>query len=82
MTFDHHDHQALTSPDFFLWGFLKERVYRNNTRNLEDFKHTNEVTITDTDQQNLLQTARKKRSGKDERLSSKGTGKRGFRYLS
>jgi hypothetical protein len=25
----------LTLPDFFLWGFLKERVYSNNPRSME-----------------------------------------------
>jgi len=32
----------LTSSDFFLWDFLKERLYSNNTTSLEDFKHNNE----------------------------------------
>jgi hypothetical protein len=28
----------LTSPDFFLWGFLKDRVYANKPRMLRDLK--------------------------------------------
>jgi len=35
-----------TSPEVFLLGFFKERVYSNNTRRLEDFKHNNEGTMT------------------------------------
>jgi hypothetical protein len=58
---------GLTSPDFFLREFLKERVYSNNTINLEDFKHKNEGTTASIDQQNLLQVAREKRREKDER---------------
>ena len=27
-----------TAPDFFLWGYLKERVYRNNPKPLEELK--------------------------------------------
>ena len=40
----------LTSPDFFLWGHLKEKVYCNNPRTLEDLKNNitaavREVTV-------------------------------------
>ena len=28
----------LSLPDFFLWGYLKERVYINNLQTLEDLK--------------------------------------------
>jgi len=35
-----------TSPEFFVLGFFKERVYNNNTRSLEDFKHNNEGVLT------------------------------------
>lgn len=28
----------LTAPDFFLWGYLKERVYLNDPKTLEDLK--------------------------------------------
>lgn len=41
---------GLTSRDFFLWGFLKVRVYNDNTRSLEDFKHNIEATIFAIDQ--------------------------------
>ena len=29
----------LTPPDFYLWGHLKARVYRNNPRTIEDLKN-------------------------------------------
>lgn len=28
----------LSAPDFFLWGYLKERVYRNKPRSIEELK--------------------------------------------
>ena len=28
----------LTPPDFFLWGYLKERVYRGKPRSIADLK--------------------------------------------
>jgi hypothetical protein len=28
----------LTAPDFFLWGYLKSKVYANKPNNLEDLK--------------------------------------------
>ena len=28
----------LTAPDFFLWGFLKSKVYSNNPKTLQDLK--------------------------------------------
>ena len=37
----------LTSPDFFLWGYLKERVYRNKPRTINDLKRNIEDQIRD-----------------------------------
>jgi hypothetical protein len=39
----------LTSPDFFLWGYLKERVYATRPRTLGDLKDniTNEINCID-----------------------------------
>ena len=50
MAFDHHDHQALSHLTSFCGGFPKERVYSNNTRSLENFKHNTEGTIAGIDQ--------------------------------
>ena len=30
----------LTVPDFFFWGYLKERVYRYNPKTIRDLKET------------------------------------------
>ena len=30
--------QDLTAPDFFLWDYLKERVYVNNPRTIQEHK--------------------------------------------
>jgi hypothetical protein len=38
----------LTPPCFFLWGFLKERVYLNNSGSLEELKHIYEQTVANT----------------------------------
>jgi hypothetical protein len=43
----------LTPPDFFLWGFLKERVYSNNLPGLEELKHNIEQTAANTDPETL-----------------------------
>jgi hypothetical protein len=40
-------------PDFFLYIFLKERVYMNNTWILVDLKHTAGQAADSTDQQTL-----------------------------
>ena len=37
----------LTPPNFFLWGYLKNRVYRNNTTSLKDLKNKITVKIQD-----------------------------------
>jgi hypothetical protein len=58
------------SPDFFLWDFLKQRVYSNNPRILEDIKHNTEQAAADTDQQ-TLQKAAKSTVKKNECLSSR-----------
>jgi hypothetical protein len=41
-----HDH-------FFLWVFLKETVYSNNQRGLEELKHSIEQTVANSDQETL-----------------------------
>jgi hypothetical protein len=34
------------SPDFFLWGYLKERVYRKKSHNIEALKGNTQLEIT------------------------------------
>jgi hypothetical protein len=33
----------LSPPDFYLWGFLKENVYKNNPHTLEELKQNTEL---------------------------------------
>lgn len=35
----------LTAPDYFLWGYLKERVYVNKPQTIEQLKHNIEAEI-------------------------------------
>ena len=39
----------LTTPDFFLWGYLKDRVYATRPQTLDDLKHniTQEIQAID-----------------------------------
>jgi hypothetical protein len=46
------------TSDFFLWGFLKERVYSSNSRSLEDLKTNIKQPFADTDQQTLRKVAK------------------------
>jgi hypothetical protein len=47
------------SPDltFFLWIFLKKKVYSNNPRSLEKLKHNIERTVANTDPETLCKAA-------------------------
>jgi hypothetical protein len=48
-----------TSPDFFLWGYLKESVYRNKLRTTEAVKGNIQLEIVSTENDVLQQTAYK-----------------------
>ena len=37
----------LTPPDYFLWSYLKDRVYHNNPRNIEELKENIKTTIAE-----------------------------------
>jgi hypothetical protein len=43
-------------PRRFLFGFLKERVYSNNPRSLEEQKHNIEETVANTDLENFAKS--------------------------
>jgi hypothetical protein len=45
-------------PDFSLRGFLEQRVYCNNPRQLEDLEYNIEQAVSGTDQQTLREGAR------------------------
>jgi hypothetical protein len=36
----------LSPPDFYLWGFFKENVYKNNLHTLEKLKHNIKLYIS------------------------------------
>ena len=40
----------LTTPDFFLWGYLKERVYVNNPRTIQELKNNIRHEIRELEQ--------------------------------
>jgi len=49
----------LTVPDFFLWGFLKDRVFRRLIMIIQELKQAivDEVAATDEDQARVRQLA-------------------------
>lgn len=47
----------LTPHYFFLWGFIKERVYSSNPRSVEEIKHNIEQAVADSDEENLWKDA-------------------------
>jgi hypothetical protein len=48
----------LTPPDFFLWGYLKETVYKNSPRTLVDLKRNTEETVKKITAETLLHGSR------------------------
>jgi hypothetical protein len=48
----------LTSPDFFLWSYLKDTVYRSNPRDLKQLKMNVTRAIEEVDEGTLRKVAR------------------------
>jgi hypothetical protein len=48
----------LTPPDYFLWGYLKQVVYSNRPRTIEDLKQNTEVAISNISQETLKKVVR------------------------
>jgi len=48
----------LTSPDFFLWSYLKDTVYRNNPRDLKQLKMNITRAIEEVNEGTLRKVAR------------------------
>jgi hypothetical protein len=46
-----------TPPDFYLWGFLKENVYKNNPHTLEKFKQNIDLYISNITAETLHRVA-------------------------
>jgi hypothetical protein len=47
----------LSPPDFYLWGFLKENVYKNNPHILKELKQNTELYISNVTADTLHQVA-------------------------
>jgi hypothetical protein len=47
----------LSPPDFYLWGFLKENVYKNNPHTLEEPKQNTELGISNVTTETLHRVA-------------------------
>ena len=43
----------LTPPDFYLWGYLKSKVYKEDPKTVEDLKRKIEEEITSIDEETL-----------------------------
>jgi hypothetical protein len=41
------------TPDYFLWGYLKQVVHSNRPQTIEDLKQNNEVAISNISQETL-----------------------------
>ena len=50
----HFDLADLTPPDFFLWGFLKGKVYKEHPTSIDELKANITATIRSIDQETLL----------------------------
>ena len=52
----HHTHQTSNPCDFFLWGYLKDKIYRNRPRTIQELKEaiTSEINGIDRDTLNGL----------------------------
>jgi hypothetical protein len=48
----------LQSPDYFLWGYLKQVVYSNRPQTIEDLKQNTEVAISNISQETLKKVVR------------------------
>jgi hypothetical protein len=48
---------GLDSPDFFLWGYLKETIYKNNPRTLVDLKRNTEEAVKKITAETLLRVS-------------------------
>jgi hypothetical protein len=46
------------TPDYFLWGYLKQVVYSNRPQTIDDLKQNIEVAISNISQETLKKVAR------------------------
>ena len=50
----HFDLADLTPPDFFLWGFLNGKVYKEHPTSIDELKSNITATIRSFEQETLL----------------------------
>jgi hypothetical protein len=62
----------LRPPDFFLLGFLKERLYIHNPSSIDDLEHDTEQAVAGTEQQTLQKLARNVEKRGNDFLSESG----------
>jgi 23S rRNA maturation-related 3'-5' exoribonuclease YhaM len=48
----------LTPPDYFLWRYLKQDMYSNRPKTIEDLKQNTEVVILNISQETLKKVVR------------------------
>jgi hypothetical protein len=48
----------ITPSDYFLWGYLKQVVYSNHPKTIEDLKQNIDVTILNISQETLKKVVR------------------------
>jgi hypothetical protein len=46
------------TPDYFLWGYLKQVVYSDRPQTIEDLKQNTEVAIANISQETLMKVMR------------------------
>jgi hypothetical protein len=59
-----------TTPDIFLWGFLKEELYSNNPQRLEKLKQSTEQTVANIFPETLHKVATKSKNARNSGCSS------------
>jgi hypothetical protein len=68
----------LSPPDYYLWGFLKENVYKNNRHILEELKENADLCTSKITAENLSQVASDMRKRVNECIAERG---RHFQHL-
>jgi hypothetical protein len=63
-----HRSPELSTCDFFLWGYLKSRVYTHNPRTLDDLKEAMRQEIRPIDRQLLVRVMYDLKKKKKKRL--------------
>lgn len=62
----------VTASHFFLYGFVRGRVYSNNPRSLKELKHNIEQTVASNDPETLRKVTRNTSERMDASLREDG----------